>query len=151
MLAVLLALVCGVEAWPQKILSDPGAAAALARPVHAATIAQLGALPRRTTRRPYAVTGFIVAIKTEADADLHVVIADQVGHTMIVEFPHPACAQGSKAYGAIVRARRQMGRLVEGDRIRVTGMLFMDRCHGQAGAAPNCVELHPVLDVRRAR
>lgn len=151
MIAILLAFVCGVEAWPQKILADPGASAALARPVRTATIAQLGALPRRAPRWPYAVTGWIVAIKNEADADLHVVLADEVGNTIIIEFPHPSCALGSKAYGAIVRARRQMERLGEGARVRATGMLFFDRCHGQAGAAWNCAELHPVLDVRAVR
>jgi len=149
-IAVLLALTCGVELWPQKILADPGAAAALARPVHASTIAQLGALPRRAVRRPYAVTGWIVAIKSEADADLHVVLADEVGNTLIVEFPHPQCAFGSLVRPQIAKARRQMGRLGEGMRVKVRGMLFMDRPHNQAGMAPNAAELHPVFDIRRA-
>jgi len=32
-------------------------------------------------------------------------------------------------------------------RVRVTGILFFDRLHGQIGVAPNGVELHPVLDI----
>ncbi len=151
MIAVLLALTCGVELWPQKILADPGASAALARPVRQSTIAELGNLPRRAVRRPYVITGWIIAIKNEADGDVHVILADEIGQTMIIEFPHPDCALGSVALPAIRRARRQMERLAQGDRVRVTGMLFMDRCHGQAGAAPNCTELHPVLYIRRVR
>jgi hypothetical protein len=36
-------------------------------------------------------------------------------------------------------------------RLRVTGVLYFDRVHGQAGVAPNGVELHPVLDVEVIR
>ena len=33
-------------------------------------------------------------------------------------------------------------------RVEVTGIGFFDRNHGQVGAAPNFVELHPVLALR---
>ncbi len=29
-----------------------------------------------------------------------------------------------------------------------TGVLLFDEIHGQAGVAPNCVELHPILTIR---
>jgi hypothetical protein len=32
--------------------------------------------------------------------------------------------------------------------IRVNGVGFFDRPHGQAGAAPNNLELHPVLEIQ---
>jgi hypothetical protein len=32
--------------------------------------------------------------------------------------------------------------------VRVTGIGFFDFAHGQTGAAPNQIELHPVLDIR---
>jgi hypothetical protein len=32
-------------------------------------------------------------------------------------------------------------------RIRLTGLIFFDKLHGQAGVAPNGVELHPILKV----
>jgi hypothetical protein len=31
--------------------------------------------------------------------------------------------------------------------VRLTGVGFFDRAHGQTGAAPNVIELHPVLKV----
>jgi hypothetical protein len=33
--------------------------------------------------------------------------------------------------------------------VRVTGVGFFDRNHGQVGAAPNLIELHPVLAIQR--
>ena len=51
MLAILLALTCGTQLWSKKILTDPGAAAALAPSPILGAIAQLGA--GRTT---YGVT-----------------------------------------------------------------------------------------------
>lgn len=30
---------------------------------------------------------------------------------------------------------------------RITGIGFFDRAHGQTGAAPNVIELHPVLKI----
>jgi hypothetical protein len=146
MIAILLALTCGTELWSQKILADPGAAAALAPAPVTSTVAVLVALPRTARRRAYVITGTVALVKLEADSDVHVVIQDGA-HTMIVEFPLPACAQGSLAYAAIVRARKQAAALFVGERVRVTGMLFMDRPHGQTGVAPNAAELHPVFSV----
>jgi len=34
-------------------------------------------------------------------------------------------------------------------KVRVTGVVFFDRVHGQIGVAPNGVELHPVLDIEK--
>jgi hypothetical protein len=31
--------------------------------------------------------------------------------------------------------------------VRITGVGFFDRAHGATGAAPNVIELHPVLKV----
>jgi hypothetical protein len=45
-LAILLALICGTQLWSKKILTDPGAAAALAPAPITGTIAQLGGFPR---------------------------------------------------------------------------------------------------------
>jgi hypothetical protein len=35
--------------------------------------------------------------------------------------------------------------------LRVTGVGFFDYDHGQTGAAPNLIELHPVLRLERIR
>jgi hypothetical protein len=147
----LLALVCGVEAWPAKILADRGAAAALAPAIRPATIAELGALPRRAPRRAYVTTGRILVVKLEADGDFHMVLGDDRGHTIIAELPDPQCAMGSKALAAISRARLKAAALRVGQRVRLVGMIFFDRPHRMSGNAPNYAELHPVLSVRRIR
>jgi hypothetical protein len=38
-----------------------------------------------------------------------------------------------------------------GDLIEITGVGFFDFEHGQSGVAPNAIELHPVLDIRRVK
>lgn len=146
MIAILLALVCGVDHWPAKVLRDTGASRALApAPIHS-TIAHLGALPRTSRRRAYVVEGLVKAIKHEADGDLHVVLIDGSA-SIIIEAPDPKCAHGSKARSAIRRAWFQAADLRVGQHVRAVGMLFFDKCHGQRGAAPNCVELHPLFRV----
>src|SRR6267378_8322846 len=76
MLTVLLALTCGTQLWSKKILTDPGAAAALAPAPIPGTIAQLGAFPRTHKRQSYIVDGTIIEIRPESDSDIHVVIED---------------------------------------------------------------------------
>ena len=148
LLALLLALTCGRELWEMKVLRDPDAAAALRpAPVPSTIVMLIHVPPKGSIRRSYTVEGTVTVIKHEADSDYHVVIEDEAHHTMIVEFPHPGCSKGSLAYGAIVKARKQAATLKLGMRVRVTGMLFMDKIHGQTGVAPNGVELHPVFNV----
>jgi hypothetical protein len=36
---------------------------------------------------------------------------------------------------------------IEPTQARITGVGFFDRAHGATGAAPNVIELHPVLKV----
>ena len=145
MLTVLLALTCGTQLWSKKILTDPGAAAALAPAPIPGTIAQLGGFPRTHKRQSYIVDGTIIEIRPEADSDIHVVIEDAQGNHLVAEFPHPGCAVGSPALGAIKRARKQAATLQVGQRIRFTGMLFFDKPHAMIGNAPNYAELHPVF------
>lgn len=150
MLALLLALACGRELWSQKVLTGPGADRALAPAPVVSTIEKLGALPRRAPPRAYVVEGRVRLVKLEADSDFHVVLEDEAGRTIVVEAPHPACSKGSKAYAAIVRARRQAAELRVGSKVRAVGMLFFDKLHGQTGAAPNGAELHPLFSIRAA-
>lgn len=150
MILVLLALVCGVDHWPEKVLRDPGAAVALVPAPEKSSIAQLGALPRTSKRRAYVVVGKVAAIKTEADGDRHVILREGVA-SIIVELPNPKCATGSLALAAIRRAWLQAAGLRVGQRVRATGMLFFDRPHGQSGKAPNSAELHPLFRVEVLR
>jgi hypothetical protein len=161
------ALKCGVERWPVKTLSDPGASRVRKRAVPG-TVNKLAHLPvgvgiggirgvgAELTR--VRVSAKLVGIKGEPDGDLHLVIKDPVtGMKMIVEFPNETCTHGASAK---LRAKMQQARVavlaacgftpnsryhrVKGD-VTVTGVPFFDFLHRQTGHAPNGVELHPVL------
>ncbi len=162
---------CGVERWAVKILADPDAAKVQVDSPQTATIEDLRAMsaafyatknPRSTAEEQvYTVEGFLVGYKIErGDSDLHVVIRNDAGESMIVEFPHPDCMLGSRILKQATEARAKFLGLLRTPptsrfvrvrkpiRVRVTGVLFFDRVHGQTGVAPNGVELHPVLEIK---
>ncbi len=164
--------------WNIKTASDLDASRIRLGPVDA-TVGQLRALSvpaglaGNTPRQDpveftvYRVRALLVEYREESDKDFHVVIAEpnDPSQTMIAEFPDPACpgASSSKLGPALLRTVRQSftglfgqpptkggfrsvpGRPV----VLVTGVGFFDKLHGQRGVAPNGIELHPVLDVRR--
>lgn len=163
---------CGVERWAVKTLSDGSRASVDLEPV-ATTIAELAALPRparlpNDQRVPpvettvYRVRGYLVAYRHEDDHDFHVVLADMEHQrvTMITEIPDPACG-GACASGfgeRFAAARAVLDSILHTPNpndepivVEVTGVGFFDREHGQAGAAPNNLELHPVLSLARVR
>ena len=161
---------CGRERWLQKTLADPARSAVDLTHVVNITVAQLTALdPRSSTvmggwrwapieTTVYRVDATLVALLGEEDHDFHLVLADRdhPGVTMIAEIPDPdcasACTSGFASYFS--RARRVLMEHTNSPtlsrlrpRVRVTGVGFLDRAHGQSGAARNGVELHPVLVV----
>jgi hypothetical protein len=159
--AIATALGCGVERWAVKCLTDADAAKVSLTPVPS-TIAELGALPStmptaRTAEEftTYMVSGTITMAKLEADSDVHMVLDDGVGHTMIVEAVCPGCASGSLVAGQIADVRALVAAkfptAVAGGieqvsvPVTVTGIAFYDRLHGQTGVAPNGIELHPLI------
>jgi hypothetical protein len=109
----------------------------------------------------YTVQAALVSTKHEDDEDFHLVIAEpgDVAKTMIVEFPDVGCS------GAVSSLKRAEMEAARNDfvaacgtpprglfrRLRgaatITGVGFFDVLHGQAGVAPNGIELHPVLKV----
>jgi hypothetical protein len=106
----------------------------------------------------------VLEIRDEADHDIHVVIADPGDRqkTMITEIVDPGClgAVASPDLSALQRVRETYARSYSpppgekywpkpGDLIEITGVGFFDFEHGQSGVAPNEIELHPVLDIRR--
>lgn len=166
---------CGTERWPVKTLSDEDRNRVSLTPVPA-TVAALDALPRPAllpdNRRAapvelttYTVRAVLLEIRDEADHDLHLVIADPDDRqkTMIAEIVDPDCsgADVSPDLADLRRARETFSRLDMaqpgsggpelkiGDTIEITGVGFFDFEHGQNGVAPNAIELHPVLAVRR--
>lgn len=126
-------------------------------PAQSATIAYLvsrpapASLPDRRLpfeRHIFSVTAAVTLVRSEDDGDLHVVLSDQRGRTMIAESPSsPSCASR-----ATPTRRHQMAEarahVRQCTKARVTGVAFFDFIHGQTGVAPNGIELHPVLAFR---
>src|SRR4051812_18143984 len=157
---------CGVERWSVKTGTDPDAALVNLNVVTPSTIGELRALPAPATEprsrlRPvettqYWVSATLTKFKLEDDSDYHVVLADALGNTIIVELPHPKCVgAGSPFTAGIVNARSQFDARFKATTsfqnvnvpVQVLGVGFFDALHGQTGVAPNGIELHPVLDL----
>jgi hypothetical protein len=166
---------CGSERWPVKTLSDDDRRRVRLTP-ESTTVGGLASFTppppreRKARRRVppvelqvYRVHARLVAWKREAeDHDLHLVIADPDNplEHMVAEVPDVACAGvcASRHVTEIRAARRALVAhlgaaptritcFTEGPLVQITGVGFFDRKHGQAGLAPNGVELHPVLAV----
>lgn len=157
---------CGTERWQVKTLSDPDADRVDLTPA-ATTVESLTALPRprylpphgragETETTIFCVEGWLVDFTTEADFDIHVIVAglEDSGATMIAEIPDARCSDAcASGFGELyARARQALeNRLdtltTDTLRLRIMGVGFFDRPHGQYGAAPNNIELHPVLGI----
>lgn len=162
MTAALLALVlsCGVERWAEKTLQDGFIPDGGVEPTTIAELSELPALSywtgvlerQEAERRVVVLEASIVGYKAEEDEDFHVVISD-AGKTMIIEFPSPHCAPklaaARRAFLALVPSEPtpRYRKLRKPIPVRVTGMPFFDRLHGQTGVARNGIELHPVLSI----
>lgn len=164
-------LVCGVERWSVKTLSDPDATSVDFTVQHT-TIRALNQLPARCHGGPdrraypeefavYEVAGRITHVTLQDDRDYHVVLADpdEPSFTMVTEVANPACQgvvsspflsvlQSTRADFDQVRAGRPLSALV-GERVRVRGVGFFDFNHNQIGRAHNCMELHPLVGIAR--
>ena len=157
---------CGTEAWGVKTLSDPAAQQVDLRP-RPTTVSALTALRAPGsigTRMPGAemrtwrVRVRLLWQKLEDDSDVHLVVADPAtGRTMIAELPSPDCVGAAAGpASAMAAARATLARACGEATTSFTrlsgtatldGVAFFDFAHGQRGAAPNEVELHPVLHV----
>ena len=105
----------------------------------------------------WAVTAYLTHYRQESDGDIHLVVKDSAGRSMIAEIPYGSCVPSTIRWrAAILSARAAFGhtyavstswhyvhRLVD-----LRGVGFMDLLHGQTGVAPNGVELHPVIYLR---
>jgi hypothetical protein len=160
---------CGVERWAVKTLSD----AAVDSVDFSATVKtsvdalnDLGphcgkgpdARARPEERTVYEVVGRIAFAKFEPDRDVHLALEDaDTGRTVIAEIVDPTCpgAKTSKHVEKLQAARGEFGKVLgdyslkslEGELVRVRGVGFFDRGHGQKGRAESCLELHPVLAI----
>jgi hypothetical protein len=160
---------CGVARWQIKTLSDTLATQVNYKP-KATTIRTL-----RRKRPSFKVSMLtprlkgtiemrvwrlrnvrLVDARRSEDRDIHLVIEDTAGRSMIVEFANPEC-DGAVASSKRAAMRRARDALIEAcgsiptsfvelqGRATIEGVGFFDEVHGQRGVAPNGVELHPVL------
>lgn len=168
---------CGVWRWSVKTLSDTSAAQVNFTPLtrtvkqmrQLSPPATLGiSTPRIVPHelRTYRIRARLISYKRERDRDFHVVIS-QVNNskrTMVTEVVDPTCpgAQDSPRVGTLHGVRQEFidlygtppssgFREVPGRPVAfIVGVGFWDLCtgaHKPHGAAPNCIELHPVLDI----
>ena len=89
------------------------------------------------------------------DGDVHMVLADAEGRTMIAEATPPGCtAETSPWRDRIVLVRAVVDGMVGQSlvgwghrKVSMTGVGYMDSLHGQPGVAPNGIEIHPILAI----
>src|SRR6266436_6583429 len=158
---------CGVERWSVKTGTDPDAHLVNLNSPTSTTVTNLRAFttpnpipannrvsPAETTL--WVITGTLTLFKLESDSDYHMVIQDASGNTMITEIPAPTCVgAGSPFLSGITNARAEFDARFTATTsfqtanipVQVTGIGMFDFPHGQTGAAPNQIELHPVLNV----
>ena len=100
----------------------------------------------------------LAAIKLEDDGDLHLRLRSSTGKTMIAEIPRPGCVSSSSLWKTGITAARNYvtGRYWVSlsrwhylyEKIDIKGLGFFDEEHNVTGAAPNKIELHPVIYIR---
>jgi hypothetical protein len=149
--------------WPFKIGMDDEARSVRMTPVPT-TIDELRALPH-VDRPPHGriapveLTTYVVrdvelrSFQRAPDGDVHMVLADEHGHTMIVEAAPPFCTDGTSPWRAQITAVRkkvddEIPNALMGwrhDVVSVAGVGYFDSLHGQMGVAPNGIELHPIM------
>ncbi len=113
---------------------------------------------RGAERHIYQLDGTrLTAFKLEDDGDIHLILKNNLGKSMIAEIPRPGCVRSSSLWrAAIATARASFMRRYTvttswhhvSRRITIRGLGFFDEVHGQDGVAPNGIELHPVISVR---
>ncbi len=159
---------CGVERWSVKTGTDADRAKVNVNAPQPSAIATMAAWPAQANPpansrvAPYetiawTLTATLVEYKAESDEDTHLVLSDGAGHTMIAEIPAPSCVGSSSPFLAgVTNAYNQFrahyapsGSFQSANvLVRITGVGMFDFPHGQTGAAPNQIELHPVIDIQ---
>jgi hypothetical protein len=158
---------CGVERWSVKTCTDADAALIDAAHPTPTTIAIMRSwpaqsnIPMNSRIAPYETTAWTIEAtltlyKKEDDSDYHLVLRDAAGNTLIGEIPCPTCVGASSPVATrINNARTAFNATLTATTsfqtanipVRVTGIGMFDFPHGQTGAAPNQIELHPLIDI----
>jgi hypothetical protein len=158
---------CGVERWGVKTGTDPDANSINLSTPTPTTIAEMrtwptpSPIPSNNRVAPHETTLYVVnatltLYKLEDDSDYHLVMRDASGNTIVTEIPCPGCVGASSPFAAAVanaRATFDAHYTATGSfqtanvPVQVKGIGMFDFPHGQTGAAPNQIELHPIVDI----
>jgi len=107
-------------------------------------------------RTIYEVEAVIVAFKLQRSGSYHLNLKGETGQTVIANCVDPQFVDRRSRWAKQIAAVRQEveARFKPGpaytrvnERVRVTGIGFFNRVHGQSGVAPNGIELTPVLGI----
>lgn len=152
-----------------KILADPGASN-ISSTATDITIPNLISIPLQnvisdnTPRfgiefNTYTLHCHLREYKLSDDGDYHLVLQDVTDPTitMIGEIPDPYCesVKQSLRFSQITKARQDFKNTllvtaqVDTPVYTITGIAFYDKVHGQLGAAPNAIEIHPILSISK--
>jgi hypothetical protein len=168
------AVSCGVERWAVKTLSDRGASKVdfharrrsvrFLRRLDRPTVGSDDPRIRPVEFRTYRIKVSLKEAVKEDDRDIHVVVTEPRHPRvhMIVELPDVHCKGAARSIkkAAMRRARRRFvvacGKVTSSfealnGRAVIRGVGFWDIPHGQTGAAPNYIELHPLIRFRMTR
>lgn len=160
----------GTQRWDVKTTADAEARRIRQRAIDT-TLAQLvrlkrpADLKRKSPRTKgaeetvYVIDAVLVTFFSEADQDRHLVLRSRSVY-LIAEIPDPKCVSSSARFHDEIHAVRKKfddhfkvngkvrkSKKVVNERVRVTGVGFFDSPHKVTNAAPNFIELHPVLKI----
>jgi hypothetical protein len=162
---------CGTQRWSLKTGTDADAHGIDFSHPHSTTIVNMIALPApnpiptSSRVKPIETTVFAVDAtlsrykmnsSTHGDAAYYLVLGDEQGNTIIAEIPSPACVKSDSPFASQITAARAAfeSKLAAAPTfqtaniaVRVAGVGHFERFHGQSGAAPNMIELNPVLSI----
>ncbi len=157
---------CGIERWGIKIGSDAQAPLIDLKQSQVTTVADMRlwqpppTLPVDSRVAPFettflSVSANLISYRLEDDSDVHLVLMDPFGNTMIAEIPGPVCVGIGPFSPMISSARARFDSQFTATSflkyinipVIVSGIGFFDYVHGQTGVAPNGIEIHPVLDI----
>ncbi len=99
----------------------------------------------------------LVKTRLQPDGDIHLILANAAGKTMIAEIPKPTCVPDHSLWKTqITKARHYLTArypasttwTIVNRPVDIQGLGFFDSLHGQAEAADNGIELHPGTELK---
>lgn len=157
----------GIERWAEKVLIDSAAKTINFNPIEITVkeFVELPTPPPSTSMKRFAgvedktykIITNVTIKKEETDHDIHLVLSDGT-NTFIGEIPDPLCPDAASSIKALEYktafefVEKNIGKgdvkNIKIPLLELTGVAFVDPPHGQTGAAPNHLELHPILSIK---